>query len=143
MSKERAPIVLLCTAEAFRMYNTFCAGAKEETGQEKKRKKAKETVFSSRTPAFFLAAAIGIINDKTGEVKKEKMLTRREFIVNHANYDPFSQLVKSKYDVKTEQEIVDKLLEFQEAGIRELYDEFHKTGTIDFLRIYRDAKSHL
>jgi hypothetical protein len=143
MSKERAPVILMCTVEAFRMYNTLCAGAKDETGQDKERRKAKETIFSSRTPAFFLSAAIGIMNDKTGKVEKEKELTRREFIVNHSNFDAFSQLIKSKFDLKTEQEVVDKLLEFQEAGIRELYDEYHKIGKIDFLQIYRDAKSRI
>ncbi len=140
MSKERAAIVLMCSTETFRMYNTLCS---EENEMEKRLKKRKESVFSSRTPAFFLAAAIGVVNNITAEVKKEKQLTRREYIVNHKSFEPFSQLIKSKYDVKTEQEIIDKLLGFQEAGIRELYDEYHKTGKIDFLRIYRDIKTRL
>lgn len=140
MSRGRAPIVLMCSIETFRMYNTLCT---EENGEEKRRKKVKESVFSSRTPAFFLAAAIGIVSDKTRAVKKEKQLTRREYVINHKSFEPFSQLIKSKYDLKTEQEIIDKLLEFQEAGIRELYDEHHKTGEIDFLRIYRDTKTRI
>lgn len=140
MSKERAATVLMCSTETFRMYNTLCG---EENEVEKRHKKRKESVFSSRTPAFFLAAAIGVVNNITAEVKKEKQLTRREYIINHKGFEPFSQLIKSRYDVKTEQEIIDKLLEFQEAGIRELYDEYHKTGKIDFLRIYRDVKTRL
>jgi len=146
MSKERAPTVLMCPAETLRMYNVLCARSKEGNGGEKGRKKTKEAAFSSRTPAFFLAAAIGIINNRAGGTKREGMraeLTRREFIVNHTSFTPFSQLLKSKYELKTEQEIIDKLLEFQEFGIRELYDEYHKTGKIDFLRFYRDAKAHL
>jgi len=116
----------------------------EDSGQKRKKgARKREWVFSSRTPAFFLATAIGIVNDKTGEVKREKQLTRREYVVNHRCFEPFSQYIKSKFDLKTEQDIIDKLAEFQEAGIRELYDEYHKTGKIDFLRIYRDVKSRL
>ena len=72
-------------------------------------RKAKEAVFSSRTPAFFLAAAIAIVNNKSREIKKEKQLTRREYIVNHSNFDAFSQLIKSKYGLKAEQDVVEKL----------------------------------
>lgn len=138
MARKRAPAIIKCTTETFRMYNAMCS---EDGGRKKKRKKKREWVFSSRTPAFFLGAAIGIINGKTGEVKKEKELTRREYIVNHKSFEPFAQLIKSKFDLKTEEEIIDKLVAFQEAGIKELYDEYHKTGKIDFLRVYRDAKS--
>ncbi|MGA3059000.1 MAG: hypothetical protein ABSD92_01380 [Candidatus Bathyarchaeia archaeon] len=142
MSKDEcaAPAILMCSEEAFRMYTTLCAGAKEEK-EDNKRRKTKEKAFSSRTPAFFLAAAIGIVNEKSFVAKREKELTRREYILDHSNFGPFEQLIKSKYDLKTESEIVNKLLEFQEYGIRELYDEYHKLGKINFLRIYRDAKT--
>jgi hypothetical protein len=133
----------MCSSEALRMYNVLCAGSKEENDTGEKHKKNKIREFSSRTPAFFLAAAIGIVNDRTGTSSKEKELTRREYIVEHANFDPFAQLLKSKYNLKSEQEVLDKLLEFQEFGIRELYDELHKSGKIDFLRIYRDAQAQL
>ena len=139
MRKTRARAIIMCPTETFRIYNALCT---EESGR-KRRNKKREWVFSSRTPAFFLAAAIGIANDKTREVKKEKQLTRREYVVNHRCFEPFSQLIKSKFDLRTEQEIIDKLVEFQEAGIRELHDEYHKTGKIDFLRIYRDVKSRV
>lgn len=139
MSKKRARAIIMVPTETFRIYNTLCT----EEGHKRKRARKREWVFSSRTPAFFLAAAIGIVNGKTGEVKREKQLTRREYVVNHRNFEAFSQYIKSRFDLKAEQEIIDKLVEFQEAGIRELYDEYHKTGKIDFLRIYRDVKSRL
>lgn len=140
MPKMRARSIIWCPTETFRIYNALCT---EDRGQKRKRTKKRALAFSSRTPAFFLGAAIGIANDKTGEVKKEKQLTRLEYIANHRCFEAFSQLIKSKFNLKTEQEIIDKLVEFQEAGIRELYDEYHKTGKIDFLRIYRDVKSRV
>jgi hypothetical protein len=140
MRRKHARPIIMCSTETFRMYNALCT---ENSGQKKKRTGKREWVFSSRTPAFFLAAAIGIVNDKTVEGKKEKQLTRREYIVNHRCFEAFSQLIKSKFNLKTEQETIDKLVGFQEAGIRELHDEYHKTGKIDFLRIYRDVKSRL
>lgn len=145
MSKEEsAPQILMCSDEAFRLYNALCAGAKEGKEQENKRRKSKEKFeFSSRTPAFFLAAALGIVNDMTGVAKKDKELTRREYILDHPNFGPFKQLLKSRYNLKTEYEIVNKLLEFQEYGIRELYNEYHKTGRIDFLRIFINTKMRL
>ena len=140
MPRTRARAIIMCPTETFRIYNVLCT---EEGGKQRRRTKKREWVFSSRTPAFFLAAAIGIANDKTREAKREKQLTRREYVVNHRCFEPFSQLIKSKFDLKTEQEIIDKLVEFQEIGIRELYDEYHKTGKIDFLRIYREVKSRV
>jgi hypothetical protein len=143
VSKEESGYtVLWCSDEVFRMYNLLCAGSREEH-EDTKSKKSKQKEFSSRTPAFFLAAAIGIMNDRVGIVKGEKQLTRREYIVNHANFAPFAQLLKTKFNLKTDQEILNKLQEFQEVGIRELYDEYHKTGRINFLRIFRDAKARL
>ena len=139
MREKRARTIIMCPAETFRIYNALCT----MEDHKRKRPKKRDWIFSSRTPAFFLAAAIGIMHGKTGEVKKEKQLTRREYVVNHRNFEAFSQYIKSRFDLKTEQEIIDKLVEFQEAGIRELYDEYHKTGKIDFLRIYRDVKSRL
>lgn len=139
MPKTRARAIIQCSTETFRIYNVLCT----EDSRQKKRGRKREWVFSSRTPAFFLGAAIGIVNEKTGEVRKEKQLTRREYIVNHRCFEAFSQLMKSRFDLKKEQDIIDKLVEFQEVGIRELYDEYHKTGKIDFLRIYRDVKSQL
>jgi len=140
LREECAPGILTCSDEAFRIYNTLCAGSKEEKGEKSKKKRAP---FSSRTPAFFLAVAMGIVHDKTGVSKKEKELTRREYITDHTNYKPFEQYIKSKYALKSEFEIVNKMLELQEYGIRELYDEYHKTGKIDFLRIFRDTKARL
>lgn len=134
MSSQR---IILVSKESFRMYNAMCP---EESGK-KKSKKRREWIFSTRTPAFFLAAALGIINVKIKEVKKERQLTRREYIVNHKNFEAFNQLLKSKYNLKTEREVIEKLTEFAEAGINDLYDEYHKTGKINFLQIYRNVKS--
>ncbi len=140
MTETRAKMIIMCPTETFRIYNSICT---ENGGKKRRATKKRECVFSSRTPAFFLAAAIGIASDKTGEVKREKQLTRREYVVNHRCFESFSQLIKCKFDLKTEQEIIDKLVEFQEAGIRELHDEYIKTGKVDFLRIYREVKSRI
>ena len=140
MSEEKASMVLTCSKEAFRIYDVLC---KSEETEGKRTKKGRENIFSSRTPAFFLAVAIGLLRGKQGFKEKEKQLTRRDYIINHPNFAPFEQLIKIKYNLKSQKDVVDEMLKFQEMGIRELYDEYHKTGRIDFLRLYRDAKSGL
>jgi len=133
-----SPLILTCSEESFKMYNALCKND-EEREDDTRLKKVK--IFYSRTPAIFLSATIGIINEKSIEIKKDRQLTRREYILGNPNYDVIKKIIKIKHGLKTEHDIVIKLMEYAEYGINELYQEYHKTGEIDFNRISRQAKS--
>ena len=118
------------------MYNALC-----KSEEDKKTKKDK--IFATRTPAIFLAAAIGINENESKEFDKERQLTRREYLIGNENFDAFESVLKSKDELKTEQEIIEKLMEYAAYGIEVLYDEYHKTGKIDFVQITKDVKTNL
>jgi len=126
--------ILYCSKEHFRMYNALCKS-------EEDKKTKKEKIFATRTPAIFLAAAIGINENESKTVDKDRQLTRREYLVSNENYHAFGSILKSKDGLKTDLEIMEKLMEYAAYGIEVLYDEYHKTGKINFVQITRDIKS--
>lgn len=131
-----APRIIQCSKENFRIYNTLC-----KSDEDKKSKDKKEKIFATRTPAIFLAAAIGIDNNQTKQVVRERQLTRREYLIGNENYSVFEAILKSKFSITTEQEIIEKIMEFAAFGIEILYNEYHKTGEINFVEMTRDIKN--
>jgi len=118
----------------------MCRGTEEGevTSESKTRKLGKggEKVFSNATQAFLVAVAIGIIRNKKERVPEDTaQLIRGEYLRKDKNYNYFKRLIKSKFDARTDHEIVDLMVQFSEVGVRELYDEYHKTGDIDFVRL--------
>jgi len=111
----------------------------EVTSESKTRKVGKgggEKVFSNATQAFLVAVAMGIIRNRKERVTEDTaQLIRGEYLRKDKNYNYFKRLIKSKFDAKTDHEIVDLMVQFSEVGVRELYDEYHKTGDIDFVRL--------
>jgi hypothetical protein len=68
-------------------------------------------------------------------------LLRGEYLRNNRNYTHFAQLIKSLFGSKTDHDVVELMVEFSEVGVRELYDEYHKTGNINFARLSKLSKS--
>jgi hypothetical protein len=146
MGERTLPRIIYVSKEAYRIYRTLCSEPvelEEQGGREISNiEKRKDTPFSSNVPAFFLAAALGIINEKRLQVGEDRaQLLRTEYIVNNDNYKPFRQLIRSKHDVKDDREFLDILVEYSEAGIRELYEIYRKTGKIDFRQLERLVKT--
>jgi hypothetical protein len=119
----------------------MCRGTEEgEVTSESKKKKlgksASEKVFSNATQAFLVAVAIGILRNKKERVTEDMaQLIRGEYLRKDKNYNYLKRLIKSKFDARTDHEIVDLMIQFSEVGVRELYDEYHKTGDLDFVRL--------
>lgn len=117
------------------MFNTM---VKDESGPETEKETGKP--FAIMAQALLLAMALGIaMNDKRSPKERKQWLTRGEYIANTEGYKAIRQLLKSKYDLKSDKEVFDASLEYAEAGVRELFDEYKKTKDIDFLRISRIA----
>ena len=96
----------------------------------------KERPFSSSVQALYLAVALGMINDAKMEVQGEKaQLLRLELLKSSKNFNPFRQLIRSKFDIKDDRGMIDMMVQFAEAGVRELYDMYQKTGKIDFYKL--------
>ncbi len=135
------PTIISVSKDAYRMYRAMCEGPEEsqpdpEEKSQKRAKKIHERVFSSNTQAFLVAVAIGILrNQKRSLGDSPEQLIRGEYLRRDKNYEAFRRLIKSKCDVQTEHQIVDLMVQFSEVGVRELYDEYHKTGDIDFVRL--------
>ena len=141
------PTVIEVSKEAYRMYRAMCRGESEEddaiqqpiasTATKKKRiTRFPNKVFPGNTQAFLVAASLGIINNKKERPGKDtEQLIRGEYLRTNKNYEVFRQLIKSRYKVQTDREIIDLIVEFSEFGVRELYNEFHKTGDIDFVKL--------
>lgn len=139
------PTIISVSKSAYRMYRAMCESSEEgeptaRPTSPKHARKTPERVFSSNTQAFLVAVAIGILRNKK-ETPSEKLeqLIRGEYLRRDKNYEAFRRLIKSKYDATTDHEIVDLMIKFSEAGVRELYDEFHKTGDIDFVKLAKLA----
>ncbi len=127
--KEGLPSVISMSAEAYRMFKAMCREEGDDRGSTKK-----EAVFDNYGQAFLLSVALGIANNERMKVEGEKhWLVRSEYLSGY--YEPYRQLLKSRFSIVTDKEIVDAMVEFAEAGIRTLYDEFRKTGAIDFARL--------
>lgn len=147
------PTIIEVSKDAYRMYRAMCKGESEEgsntasqttPAKEKERKggRTPSKAFPGYTQAFLVAAALGIVKDKRSNLGKDAELIRGEYLRNNKNYEVFKQLIKSKCKVKTDNEVVDLMVQFSEFGVRELYDEFHKTGDIDFVRLSKISTSH-
>jgi hypothetical protein len=123
------------------MFRSMCRGTEESEAtsdfQKKRRgKSAAEKVFSNATQAFLVAVAIGILrNKKERPTEDTAQLIRGEYLRKDKNYNYFQQLIKSKFEARTDHEIADLMVQFSEVGVRELYDEYHKTGDLDFVRL--------
>ena len=113
----------------------FRAIAKED---DRETERGPDKPFSTISQAFLFAAALGIVTDSKKVTKEKKhWLTRSEYFASTDRFKAMSQLIKSKFDAKTEREVVDIMIDFAEAGVRELYNEYTKTGEIDMVRISR------
>ncbi len=139
-SKESAiPAIIHVSREAFRMYSSLSRrtnrpeASAEEEGERVERK---QRPFKDYEQAFFLAAALGIIDGSKMKIEGDKeQLLRTEFLKNDDNYKPMRQLIRSKYDVKDDREVLELMTEFAEHGIRELHATYQKTNSIDFFQI--------
>jgi len=138
------PTAISVSKVAYRMFRAMCKGTEEtevgmsEESTKKHRKGASEKVFSNATQAFLIAVAVGLKRNKREKPSEDTAyLIRGEYLRKDKNYNYFRQLIKSKFDAKTEHEIADFMVQFSEVGVRELYDEYHKTGDIDFVRLSR------
>jgi hypothetical protein len=122
------------------MFTSMCRRTSREAeedsqAKEKKEKDVRDKPFSILTQAFLVATALGIVRDEKLKPVDSAQLIRGDYLRRDKNYECFRQLIKSRYDVKTEAEVADIMVQFAEAGVNELYDEFHKTGEIDFVRL--------
>jgi len=140
------PTTISVSKVAYRMFRAMCKGTEEseaETSEKPSKKRGKiasEKVFSNATQAFLVAVAVGVLRNKREKTSEDTaQLIRGEYLRKDKNHNYFKQLIKSKFDAKTDHEIVDFMVQFSEAGVRELYDEFHKTGDIDFVRLAKLA----
>jgi hypothetical protein len=114
------------------MFKAMC----QEENDEKPNAK-KEAVFDNYGQAFLLSIAIGISHDQKLPVGDDRhWLVRAEYIAGY--YEPYRQLLKSMFPHSTDEQIVQMMVEFSEAGVRSLFEEFRKTGTIDFARLSTD-----
>jgi hypothetical protein len=133
------PVTISVSKNAYRMATSMCRRTshegEESDKKEKSGKAAHEKPFSTLTQVFLIATALGIIRDKHPKPVDSAQLIRGEALRRDKNYECFKQLIKSKCDVKTEAEVANLMAQFAEYGITELYDEFHKTGEIDFVRL--------
>ena len=119
------------SSEAVRM---FRAMAKEESNPESDKEPSKP--FSSYVQAFLLATALGVVNESRKTPKEKKQwIIRGEYLSSTDGYRAIRQLLKSKLNLKTDREVISAMVEYAESGVRELYNEYSKTGDIDFLKI--------
>ncbi len=135
----KEPAIIHVSREAFRMYSSLSRRTNkpgqidEDQGERIERK---QRPFKDYEQAFFLAAALGIIDEAKRPVEGEReQLLRTEFLKNDENFKPMRQLIRSKYDVKDDREVFDLMTQFAEHGIRELHATYQKTGSIDFFQI--------
>jgi hypothetical protein len=135
------PTTINVSKDAYRMFTSMCRKTAHESEEKQsgKGKTGKNTdkPFSSLPQAFLVAAALGIVRDKKLKPADSAQLIRGEYLRKDKNYEPFKQLIKSKFDAKTDNDVANLMAQFAEFGITELYDEFHKTGDIDFVRLSR------
>ena len=120
--------------DAHMMVRAMCG---ESYSNEKKiEKKTKEPIFTSHSQLLYLSAALGLIIEKKLESPDKKAeLVRYEYLTSNKNWIPFVTLIKAKFDLTNDKEIVDLFIQYAEAGIRILYNEYRKTGQIDFLQL--------
>ncbi|SRR6266550_5299571 len=135
----KEPAIVFVSREAFRMYKSLSRRTNrpgENDEEEGERIDRKQRPFKDYEQAFFLAAALGIIDESKMPIEGDKaQLLRTEFLKNDDNFKPMRQLIRSKYDVKDDKEVFELMTQFAEHGIRELHATYQKTGSIDFFQI--------
>ena len=118
--------------EAYQMMGAMCV----KQSQSKEQKKEEKKIFSSHSQVLYLAAAIGLRNGKKLEsADKKGELVKLDYLMLNDNWNAFMTLIKAKFDLTNEEEILDLFIQYFESGIRELYREYRKTGQIDFVRL--------
>jgi hypothetical protein len=135
------PSTLSVSKRAYRMFASMCKTTHEGEGfsTKDKNEKSGNKPFSTLTQAFLIAVAVGIVNNQKIRPEDSAQLIRGDYLRRDKNFDCFKQLIKSKYEAKTEVDVANLMVQFAEFGITELYDEFHKTGDIDFVQLSRLA----
>jgi hypothetical protein len=128
------PSTLSVSKKAYRMFASMSKTAHESEEIKDKNENINKP-FSSLTQAFLIAVAVGLVYNNKITPEDSAQLIRGDYLRRDKNYDSFKQLIKSKYDAKTEVDVANFLVQFAEFGVTELYDEFHKTGDIDFVRL--------
>jgi hypothetical protein len=134
------PTIIMVSKTSYRMFSSMCAKTtheNEETASHKTKtqKAGCDKPFSTLTQAFLVAAAIGILQDQRRKPVDSAQFIRGEYLRRDKNYEYFKQLIKSKFEVKSDADVASLMVQFAEFGVRELYDEFQKTGDIDFVRL--------
>lgn len=120
------------------MFKAMCAEETEdEQGNAPKRSATRrDSIFPDYVRAFLLSVAWGVVNNaRQAPGESKHWVIRTAYLTPY--YEPYRQMIKSKFGLSTEREILDLMVEFAEAGVRALYDEFKKTGQIDFVRLSR------
>jgi hypothetical protein len=113
------------------MFKAMCL---EESKSDSVSTEKKDLPFSNYPQAFLLSVSIGIVNDERLKVDGDKhWLIRSEYI--NPYFDVYRQLLRSKYGLASDKEIVETMVEFAESGVRKLFEEFRKTGSIDFAKL--------
>lgn len=138
-SKDSLPSVIYVSLEAYRMFKAMCQETETYDKGAPGRKKGSsisEKPFSTYVQAMLVAAALGLVKDERTPIGQEKnWIIRGEYLRNNKNYQPFRQLLRAKFQLETEHEVINALVEFAETGVRELYREYSSTGKVDFLRL--------
>src|SRR5437667_5289773 len=95
----KEPAIIFVSREAFRMYSSLSRRTnKPEQNDEDKGERIdrKERPFKDYEQAFFLAAALGIIDESKMPIEGDKeQLLRTEFLKNDENFKPMRQLIRS------------------------------------------------
>jgi hypothetical protein len=138
-TKDSLPSVINVSVEAYRMFRAMCQETitdDKKISGSKSRLSTSEKPFSTYVQAMLVAAALGLAKGERTPVGQERnWIIRGEYLRNNKNYKPFRQLLRAKFQLRTEHEVIDAFVEFAETGVRELYAEYSSTGKIDFLRL--------
>ncbi len=145
---DRMPSLVYVSPEAYRKFKAMC---KEEKVDEEKEdssetvesvKRPKDLPFTRYVQAFLFAAAIGIgKGERLPPGEKKRWVIRGEYLNREINYGKFKQLIKSLHNPATEPELVGILAEYAEAGVQDVFDEFHTTGKVNFMKYAQNANA--
>jgi hypothetical protein len=88
--------------------------------------------FGQQIDVFVFSLAIGVITRDLAEAKFDQMISILDTYVNRDPYGIFPLVIKSMYPEAGEAEIGHLMMQFAEGGLRTIYNEFKKSGRIDF-----------
>jgi hypothetical protein len=104
------PTTINVSKNAYRMFASMCRKTSHESEERSEVKgrtgKSSDKPFSSLPQAFLVAAALGIIRDKKLKPEDSAQLIRGEYLRKDKNYEPFKQLIKSKFSARARSETV-------------------------------------